>query len=97
VFYSGNGQLMRLGGQQAEHAEVGAAGQRVAVVWKEFDGTATGIHAQVSPDGGASWSRHIIATTQGGSDHPHIMRRGAELWLLWRTADEGIVVRKLEE
>ncbi len=97
VFYSGNGQLMRLGGPQAEHAEVGASGQRVAVVWKEFDGKSTGIHAQVSPDGGASWSKHTVATTQGGSDHPHIMRRGAELWLLWRTADDGIVVRKLED
>ena len=88
---------MRLGVPQAEHDEVGASGQRVAVVWKEFDGKSTGIHAQVSPDGGASWSKHTVATTQGGSDHPHIMRRGAELWLLWRTADDGIVVRKLED
>ena len=83
MFYSGNGQMMRLGGAQAEHAEVAAAGQRVAVVWKEFDGTATAIHAQVSPDGGASWTHHTLATTQGASDHPHLMRRGAGLWLLY--------------
>jgi hypothetical protein len=97
VFYSGNGQLMRLGGPQAEHAEVAASGQRVAVVWKEFDGAATAIHAQVSPDGGASWSRYTLASTQGASDHPHLMRRGAGLWLLWRTAEQGIVVRKIED
>lgn len=96
AFYSSNGQVMRLGGPQAEHAEVAAAGQRVAVVWKEFDGAATGIHAQLSPDGGATWSKYTIASTQGSSDHPHLMRRGAELWLLWRTADDGIIVRKIE-
>jgi hypothetical protein len=96
VFYAANGQLMRLGGPQAEHAEVAAAGQRVAVAWKEFDGTATAIHAQLSTDGGANWSQHTLATTQGASDHPHLLRRGGELWLLWRTANEGIIVRKMK-
>lgn len=97
VFYSGGGQPVRLGGPQAEHAEVAAAGDRVAVAWKEFDGTATGIHARLSPDGGATWSQVTVAATQGASDHPHLVRRGAELWLLWRTADDGIIVRKLED
>lgn len=97
VFYSSNGQLMRLGGPQAEHAEVAAAGQRVAVAWKEFDGTATVIHAQSSPDGGASWRRSTLATTQGASDHPHLLWRGADIFLLWRTADDGIIVRKIED
>jgi hypothetical protein len=97
VFYSGNGQTVRLGGAQAEHAELAAAGQRVAVVWKEFDGAATGIHARVSPDGGASWKEQALAATQGASDHPHLMRRGADLWLLWHTADEGIIVRQIKD
>lgn len=97
VFYSSRGNVMRLGGPQAEHAEVAAAGKRVAVAWKEFDGAATGIHAQLSADGGATWNKYTVATTQGASDHPHLMRRGAELWLLWRTADDGIIVRKLED
>lgn len=96
MFYSGIGQPVRLGGPQAEHGEVAAAGQRVAVVWKEFDGTQTAIHAQVSPDGGASWRRTTLAATQGASDHPHLLRRGADLFLLWRTADDGIIVRKIE-
>jgi hypothetical protein len=97
LFYSGNGKLMRLGGMQAEHGEVAAAGMRVTIAWKEFDGVATGIHAKVSRDGGATWSERTLATTQGASDHPHLLRHGDAAWLLWRTADEGIVVRKIED
>lgn len=97
LFYSGNGKLMRLGGPQAEYGEVVAIGKRVFVAWKEFDGTATGITAKVSQDGGATWSERTLATTQGNSDHPHLLRHDGAAWLLWHTADEGFVVRKIEE
>lgn len=96
LFYGGNGKLMRLGGPQAEHGEVSASGSRITVAWKEFDGLATAIHAKLSLDGGATWSERTLATTQGASDHPHLLRHGGVAWLLWRTADEGFVVRKIE-
>lgn len=98
LFYSGLGKPMRLGGAQAEFGEVSASGQRITVAWKEFDGTTTGIHARVSPDGGATWhAQRTIATTQGVSDHPHLLRHDGAAWLLWRTADEGFIVRKIED
>ncbi|WP_342113966.1 sialidase family protein [Pseudoduganella sp. OTU4001] len=97
LFYSGHGKPVRLGGAQAEYGEVSASGQRVAIAWKEFNGSATGIHARVSQDGGATWREHTVATTHGASDHPHLLRHGGIAWLLWRTADEGFVVRKIED
>lgn len=87
---------VRLGGPQAEHADVAAAGTQVVVVWKEFDGEATRVAARVSRDGGATWAEQQLARTKGVSDHPHLVQRGEVFWLVWRAADEGIVVRRLE-
>lgn len=97
LFYAGNGKPLRLGGPQAEHGDVAAIGNRITVAWKEFNGNATAIHAKVSPDGGATWSERTIATTQGASDHPHLLRHSGAVWLLWRTVDEGFIVRKVED
>ena len=90
------GKALRLGGAQAEHGEVAAAGSAVAVVWKEFDGQATRVHARVSPDGGASWQDRVLASSMGRSDHPHLVQRGSGIWLLWHTEKESLVIRRVE-
>jgi hypothetical protein len=97
VFYRGAGAPpVRLGGAQAEHAEVAAVGTQVVVAWKEFDGEATRVLSRGSRDGGLTWTDRQLARTQGGSDHPHLVQRGGVFWLVWRTADDGVVVRRLE-
>jgi hypothetical protein len=101
VFYSATprsgrpGKPLRLGAR-AEHGEVAAAGELVAVVWKEFDGEATRAVARVTRDGGRHWREHTLASTGGASDHPHLVRHGDAIALLWHTERDGILVRQLE-
>lgn len=75
---------------QAAHPHVLSLGQRVYIVWKEFDGEATGIHAMQSRDGGKSWSAPArIASTAGPSDHPLLIGDGAKVYLSWNSVAEG--------
>lgn len=90
------GKAVRLGGIRAEHGEVLAAGQAVALVWKEFDGQATTVMARLSAKGGAAWQERALASSQGASDHPHLVSDGSAIWLVWRTEDDGVVIKKLE-
>ena len=90
------GKAIRLGGIRAEHGEVLAAGSTIAVVWKEFDGQATKVMARLSNQGGAAWQERVLASSQGTSDHPHLVSNDSAIWLVWRTADEGVVTRKVE-
>ncbi len=88
------GKAERLGGMRAEHGDIIAAGQTVALVWKEFDGQVTKVMARLSA--GGAWQEKTVASSRGASDHPHLVSRGDAIWLVWRTEDEALVVRKLE-
>lgn len=90
------GKAIRLGGAGAEHGEVLAAGNTIALVWKEFDGQATKIMARLSAPDGTAWQERALALSRGASDHPHLVSHGSAVWLVWRTADEGMVVAKVE-
>jgi len=75
---------------QAAHPHVLSLGRRVFIVWKEFDGEATGIYQMGSGDGGKTWSAaEKIATTAGSSDHPSLVSDGAKAYLSWNTVAEG--------
>ena len=87
---------MRLGGAQAGHGEVLAAGSAVAVVWKEFDGQATKVMLRLSSGNRPAWQELALVTTRGASDHPHLVSDGSAMWLVWRTEDEGVVVHRVE-
>jgi len=79
-----------VGGERAAHADVAIAGPDVAIVWKEFDGERTRLHAEVSADGGATFARVVLAATAGASDQPRVIRRGEKLFAFWRTENEGM-------
>jgi hypothetical protein len=78
----------------AEHADVQSAGERVAIVWRSFDGRATLWRAWVSADNGRSFSLKELGRSQGPNDHPRLVRRGDEIHALWRTM-EGVSVERL--
>lgn len=95
VFYGrlGEGRVegqRPLGGARAAHADIALAGTRVAIVWKEFDGENTRLHAELSDDGGRSFRSLALAATAGASDQPRLLRRSEALFAFWRTADEGM-------
>lgn len=79
-----------VGGERAAHADIAAAGSRVAIVWKEFDGDATVLHAMVSEDGGASFTSRVLARSRGASDQPRVIAGSGGLLAFWRTAEEGM-------
>lgn len=83
---------------QASHPHVLSLGQRVLIVWKEFNGTATGIYLKHSIDGGNGWSApKKLASTTGTSDYPFMVSDGNKSYLSWNTDKEGYRLINLSE
>ena len=75
---------------QAAHPYVLSMGNRVYLVWKEFDGESTGILGMLSNDGGKSWSApEKLAATSDVSDRPLLIGEGSRAYLSWNTKKEG--------
>jgi hypothetical protein len=86
-----------LGSAQASHADVAASGNRVAIVWKQFDGKVTNVLGRMSEDNGKNWKEQVLAQTEGDSDKPYLVGGPARTLLLWRTKKEGIRLVALTE
>ncbi|MBK7464929.1 MAG: exo-alpha-sialidase [Betaproteobacteria bacterium] len=82
------GQLT-VGGPRAAHADLGSAGGKLAIAWKEFDGERTQLQAMRSDDGGKTFRTQPLGATDGASDQPRVIRRGEALFAFWRTEKEG--------
>ncbi len=78
--------------ERAEHADVAAAGSRVAIVWRSFDGRATRLRAWVSDDGGARFALKDLAQTTAPADNPLLLPKrtpgGVQWFVLWNTQGE---------
>lgn len=85
-----------VGGPQAAHADLVVSGQRVGIVWKEFDGQRTVLRGEVSEDGGRSFVSRELATTEGASDQPRALKRDGVLFAFWRSEREGMRLLRLE-
>jgi hypothetical protein len=93
VFYGlldGGGAGQRFGGPAAEHADVVATGDTVAVVWREFDGEKTRLRGRISADGGGRWREVELAATEGASDHPRALTFGGLCYVLWHTREQPL-------
>lgn len=88
--------LRPVGGPHAEHADLALAGQRLALVWKEFDGQQVRLRAEISEDDGHSFRPLELATTAGASDQPRALRRGDALYAFWHTEKEGMRLFRLQ-
>jgi len=84
-----------VGGEQAARADIAIAGQRIGILWKEFDGERTQLHAEISEDGGVSFKRLALGAANGASDHPRAISFGKDLFAYWRTEFEGMRVFRL--
>lgn len=74
----------------AGHADVLALGNRVVLVWKEFDGKKTRIMAMQSRDRGGTWSPvREVADSGSESDHPFVITDGKAIFLSWNALDHG--------
>jgi hypothetical protein len=81
------GPAIELPDESAEHADVGAVGTRIAVVWLSFDGQATRLVAWRSDDDGRRFVRHELARSASATDHPRLVRRDDALFVVWRSTE----------
>lgn len=72
----------------AEHADVLADGQRVAVVWRSVDGARSTLRAWLSVDGGETFGLRDLAQVSGDNDHPRLARQGGRMVVVWRNSKE---------
>lgn len=77
----------RVGGTAAAHADLAVVGRRVAIAWKEFDGTRTQLKALRSDDGGDSWREVALAATEGPSGQPQVLLAGDAFLVFWHTRE----------
>ena len=82
----------RVGGETAEHADIAAAGQRIAVAWKEFDGSQSRLRAMLSQDGGESWREYELQGTDEASDQPRVLVRQGQFLVFWNTRKQPLTV-----
>ncbi len=74
-----------------------AVGERVHLVWKEFDGDVTTLVALSSRDSGATWSLpKTVASTKADSDSPLLIARGDRVFVSWMSALGGYHLITLE-
>jgi hypothetical protein len=74
---------------QAEHADVVAHGDKVAIVWRSFQGKETSLKAWLSSDGGKSFETRLLATARGNNDHPRLIERDGRMLVVWRTDEQA--------
>ncbi len=82
------GTVRELPDERAEHADIAANGNDVAVVWRSFDGERTHLRAWLSKDGGGYFEVRELASSDWDNDHPRLVTRNGETWVVWRTERE---------
>ena len=72
----------------AEHGDVLAWGDRVAVVWRSVDGATSTLKAWLSEDSGQHFRLVVLGTVKGDNDHPRLVQQGARMVVVWRNVKE---------
>lgn len=91
---------VQLGNQNAlpGHADVLADQDRVALVWKEFDGQQTSVVGMISPDRGQSWSAAMrLASSESAADYPFLLNEGGNFYVSWFAEDIGYRLIRLDD
>ena len=73
---------------RAEHADVLADGQNVAVVWRSSEGAVTSLKAWLSADGGQNFTLKTLGQATGYNDHPRLAQSGSRMVVVWRNTQE---------
>jgi len=78
------------------HPDVLALKERVIIVWKEFDGEQTTIHAKESVNRGQSWvDKKINLKSKSKNSHPKLITNNRDIFLSWTSKTEGHQLIKL--
>ncbi len=90
-----HGAARELPDEAAEHGALARAGQRLAIVWRGFDGQRMRWRAWLSEDEGRRFMLHELGSSSGESDYARLLSDGRRLLAMWRTEDEGVRVVEL--
>ena len=83
---------LQLGNKNAlpGHADVLADTDRVALVWREFNGEQTSIAGMISTDRGQNWpAPRTLASTESAADYPFLLTDGGKFYVSWFAEDSG--------
>ncbi len=86
------GTPRRLGNpaRQPGHPQLLAMGEKLLLIWQEFDGERMRVMAETSGDGGATWTpARELAATADAADQPQLVSNGRQAFLSWQTRLEG--------
>ena len=68
------------------------SGARVAIAWKEFDGTRTQLRALRSTDAGETWREVELLQTDGPSGQPQVLADAQGFLVFWHTRERPLAV-----
>ena len=74
--------------ERAEHADVLAYGEHVAIVWRSVDGARSTLKAWLSTDSGKTFRLSELASVTGDNDHPRLAQTGERIVAVWRNSLE---------
>ena len=84
--------------RQAGHPAVAAAGERVLLTWREFDGQHFSAWAMLSQDAGGSWGvPQKLAEAAQQADYTLPLVDARQALVVWNTAAEGLRVMPVAE
>jgi hypothetical protein len=82
---------------QAGHPALYSYGESVWLVWRETEAKRHTIHGMMSDDGGRSWhAAKPLQSAEGKVDYPQLLGYSGQTYLLWNTAEQGLVNVKLD-
>jgi hypothetical protein len=87
--------LKKLPDPAAEHADVMAYQNKVAIVWRSTQGSTTSLKAWLSLDGGQNFTHKELDRASGYNDHPRIIQHKEKMAVVWRLQN-GVKIEKLD-
>ena len=80
------------------HADVLVDQDRVALVWREFDGERTSVIGMISTDRGLSWpTAKKLASTESAADYPFLLTDGGKFYVSWFAEDSGYQLIQVDD
>lgn len=84
------GPVSLVGNKGAEHPQLATVGATLWRAWQAYGDGAMDVWVQRSDDNGSSWTAaSVAASTKAASDTPELVSDGKQMWLSWKTDDEG--------
>jgi len=81
----------------ASHPNVLNKGDKVWLVWKQFDGKQESIWMQHSNDAGVSWLKPEKLAMAKNGDYPFLVSNGLQVFVQWQTVDNGFQLMPISE